>query len=207
MGVPRAGRLILALGLSSVLAALALAGRASDGPASNARPAARPAISELSAASRDGVLLVSFRLDRALDKRTWEKIESGLPTGFTYDIQVRRIRRRWFDKAVVATRLQVVAMYNALTREYQVNFRRDGELYASRVVTSQEELERALTTFEGLPSVALADEPPGRLVLRVRAEVGTRTRLGLIPDRVHTAWAQTTPFRHAQRQIGSGEGE
>ncbi len=27
-------------------------------------------------------------------------------------------------------------MYNALTREYLVNFKRDGELYASRVVTS-----------------------------------------------------------------------
>lgn len=160
------------------------------------------------------MLLVSFRLDRALDERTWEKIESGLPTGFTYDIQVRRIRRRWFDKAVVATRLQVVAMYNALTREYLVNFKRDGELYASRVVTSPEDLERALTTFEETPSVQLGDESaepgderPGRLVLRVRAEVGTRTRLGLIPDRVHTAWAQTAPLGRAQRRAGSGGAE
>ena len=157
---------------------------------------------------REGAaLLVSFRLDRALDERTWEKIESGLPTGFTYDIEVRRIRRRWFDKAVVATRLQVVAMYNALTREYLVNFKRDGELYASRVVTSREDLERALTTFEELPSVEFADEPPGRLLLRVRAELRTRTRLGLIPDRVHTAWAQTAPFRPAQRRIAGETAE
>lgn len=204
MGVPRAGRLICALSLSSVLGGDALAAQP---PREASVRSAGAAIAGLSAVREGTVLLVSFRLDRALDERTWEKIESGLPTGFTYDIQLRRIRRRWFDKAVVATRLQVVAMYNALTREYLVNFKRDGELYASRVVTSQEDLERALTTFEGLPSVELADEPPGRMVLRVRAEVRTRTRLGLIPDRVHTAWAQTTPFRSAQRRIGSGEAE
>jgi hypothetical protein len=204
MRVPRAGRLICAFSLSSVLGGDALAAQP---PREASGRSAKAAITGLSAVREGPLLLVSFRLDRALDERTWEKIESGLPTGFIYDIQIRRIRRRWFDKAVGATRLQVVAMYNALTREYLVNFKRDGELYASRAVTSAEDLERALTTFEGLPSVELADEPPGRLVLRVRAEVRTRTRLGLIPDRVHTAWAQTTPFRSAQRRIGSGEAE
>ena len=202
MGVPRAGRLICALSLSSVLGGDALAAQPPRGASARAADAA---ISGLSAVREGPVLLVSFRLDRALDERTWEKIESGLPTGFTYDIQVRRVRRRWFDKAVVATRLHVVATYNALTREYLVNFRRDGELYASRVVTSREDLEQALTTFEGLPSGQLVDKSSGRLVLRVRAELRTRTRLGLIPDRVHTDWAQTTPRRPARRQIGSGE--
>ena len=146
-------------------------------------------------------MLVSFRLDRALDARTWEKIESGLPTGFTYDIEVQRLRRRWFDKRIGATRLQVVAIYNALTREYVVNFRRDGELYASRVVTSAADLERALTVFDRLPSIEIEDGETGRFVLRVRAELRSRTRLGLIPDRVHTAWAETGPFPPFRRGV------
>lgn len=204
MRVPRAGRLICALSLSSVLGGDALAAQP---PREGSGRSGRAAISELSAVREGPLLLVSFRLDRALDERTWEKIESGLPTGFTYDVQVRRIRRRWFDRSVAATRVQVVAMYNALTREYLVNFKRDGELYASRVVTSPEDLERALTTFEELPSVELEPEPAGRLVLRVRAEVRTRTLLGLIPDRVHTAWAQTPPFNPAQRRIRGGAAE
>ncbi len=191
MRVPWAGRLICALSLSSVLGADILAAQPPREGSTRNRKAGIAALSVV----RDGAaLLVSFRLDRALDERTWEKIESGLPTGFTYDIQVQRLRRRWFDKRVGATRLQVVAMYNALTREYQVNFRRDGELYASRVVTSADDLEQALTVFEKLPSIELEDDLAGRFVLRVRAELRSRTRLGLIPDRVHTAWVQTPPF-------------
>ena len=200
MKVPRAGRLICALSLSSVLGGDALAAQPPRESSARTRKAGIAGLSVV----RDGqALLVSFRLDRALDERTWEKIESGLPTGFTYDIEVQRVRRRWFDKQIGSTRLQVVAMYNALTREYLVNFKRDGELYASRVVTSPADLEQAMTTFEMLPSVEIQDELPGRLVLRVRAELRSKTRLGLIPDRVHTAWVETEPFSPFQRQIRS----
>ncbi len=199
MRVPRAGRLICALGLSSVLGCGALAAQP---PREAAGRYAAAAIVGLAAVREGPVVLVSFRLDHALDERTWEKIESGLPTGFTYDIEVRRARRNWFDRTVAATRLQVVAMYNALTRDYRVSFKRDGELYASRVVTSPEDLEQALTSFDGLSAVELENEEPGPLIVRVRAELRTRTRLGLIPDRVHTAWAHTGPIR---RRAGSGE--
>ncbi|MCY3971059.1 MAG: DUF4390 domain-containing protein [Acidobacteria bacterium] len=198
MRVPWAGRLICALSLSSVLGADILAAQPPREGSNRSRKAGIAALSVV----RDGsALLVSFRLDRALDERTWEKIESGLPTGFTYDIEVQRLRRRWFDQRVGATRLQVVAMYNALTREYQVNFRRDGELYASRVVTSAADLERALTVFEELPSIEIEDDRAGRFVLRVRAELRSRTRLGLIPDRVHTAWVKTPPFPPFRRSV------
>ncbi len=198
MRVPWAGRLICALSLSSVLGADVLAAQPPREGSARTRKAGIAALSVV----RDGAaLLVSFRLDRALDERTWEKIESGLPTGFTYDIEVQRLRRRWFDKRVGATRLQVVAMYNALTREYLVNFKRDGELYASQVVTSAADLEGAMTVFEKLPSIEIEDDRTGRFVLRVRAELRSRTRLGLIPDRVHTAWAQTRPFPAFQRKV------
>ena len=197
MRVPWAGRLICALSLSSVLGADALAAQTPLQGSARTRKAGIAALSVV----RDGdALLVSFRLDRALDARTWEKIESGLPTGFTYDIEIQRLRRRWFDKRVGVTRLQVVAMYNALTRDYLVNFKRDGELYASQVVTSAADLERALTVFDRLPSPEIEEGETGRFVLRVRAELRSRTRLGLIPDRVHTAWAETGPFPLFQRR-------
>ncbi len=191
MRVPRAGRLLCALSLSTLLCGDALPAQS---PLARSTRAPGAGIADL-AVTRDGAaLLVSFRLQRALDERTWEKIESGLPTGFTYDIELRRLRRSWFDKQMGRTRLQVVAMYNALTREYLVNFKRDGELYASRLVTSAEELEAAMTTFADLPLLELADAPQDRLVVRARAELGSRTRLGLIPDRVHTAWVTTEPL-------------
>jgi len=203
MRVPPAGRLIAAFGLVTILGGVL----AAQAPRPVSGRSAKAAIDDVAAVREGSTLLVSFRLVRGLDERTWEKIQSGLPTGFTYDIEARRLRRRWLDKDVAATRVQVVAMYNALTREYLVNFKRDGELYASRVVTSRDELERALTHFEQLPSVELEEHPPGRLLLRVRAELRIRTRLGLIPDRVHTDWAHSAPFASAGHRVGSGEAE
>ncbi len=200
MRVPWAGRLIFALSLSSVLGADVVAAQS---PREAAVRNPKAGIAALSVVRDGAALLVGFRLDHAFDARTWEKIESGLPTGFTYDIEVRRLRRHWFDKRIGVTRLQVVAMYNALTREYLVNFKRDGELYASRGVTSAADLEHAMTVFDELPSIEIDDDQAGQFVLRVRAELRSRTRLGLIPDRVHTAWAQTRPFPPFRR---SGQG-
>ncbi len=201
MRVPRAGRLACALGLLIVLGAGALATQNRPGASGRAD---RPAIVDLSTARDGPTVLVSFRLDGAMDARTREKIESGLPTGFTYTIEVREVRRGWLDRTVADGSVQVLATYNALTREYLVNFRRDGELYASRVVTQEEDLEAAMTRFENLPSVRLDEVPAGRLTLRVRAELGVRTRLGLIPDRVHTPWAHTEPIRETPRNAPDG---
>ncbi len=199
MRVPWAGRLVCALGLSSVLGAEVFAAQP---PREGTARACKAGVGALSVVRDGASLLVSFRLDCALDARTWEKIESGLPTGFTYEIEVRRLRQHWFDRRIGVTRLQVVAMYNALTREYLVNFKRDGELYASRVVTSAADLERALTVFDRLPSIEIDDGQAGRFVLRVRAELRSRTRLGLIPDRVHTAWVETAPFLPLEETAG-----
>ena len=98
-------------------------------------------------------------------------------------------------------------MYNALTREYLVNFKRDGELYASRVVTSPEDLEAGADDLREAAVGRARPETggtPGAAVCARRC--GTRTLLGLIPDRVHTAWAQT-PFDPAQRRIREGAAE
>jgi hypothetical protein len=146
----------------------------------------------------DGQVLVSFVLAGAFDEAILARIDSGLPTSFVYRLELVRDRKRWWDDQVAEATLEVVAMYNAVSQEYLVNFKRDGKLVESRLARSKLELEAAMTRFERVPLFALADvraSGDSRLRLRARAELGTKTWLSFIPLHVETDWAQSRKFR------------
>lgn len=169
-----------------VLAALALP-VAADGPA---------AISELAVEVDGNRALVSFHLDDAFDPRFVERVQSGLPTGFTYQLELLKDRKRWHDRALEDTTFQVAAMYDALSRQYLVNYKLGGKLVESRMVNDLAALERALTRIEHLPAFDLGRAPRSwRLLVRVRAELGPRTILSFIPAKNFTEWYESNKFR------------
>ena len=129
-------------------------------------------------------LAVTFRLENAFDEEVIRRIESGLPTGFDFKLKLVRTHARWFDNTLEETVLQVVAMYNAVNREYLVNFKQNGKLTGSRMVRDQEELEAAMTRFEEVVVFNLDEQPADdRLVVRIRAILGSRNILAFIPTK------------------------
>ena len=146
----------------------------------------------------DGHVEVSFQLVGAIDDGIMARIQSGLPTAFIYEVELLRDRKRWWDDEVAAATLEVVAMYNAVSQEYLVNFKRDGKLVESRLARSRPELESAMTRFERVPLFATGDLRGGRgsrFLLKARAGLGTRTWLSFIPLHVETDWALSRKFR------------
>jgi hypothetical protein len=138
---------------------------------------------------------VDFELRDAFEEAVVERIESGLPTGFDFKLKLVRPRSWWFDNSLGSIDLQVVAMYNAVSREYLVNFKQDGKLTGSRVVHDLEELERAMTRFEDLPVFTVDPERAGRRVrVRMRAILGSHNILAFIPTKTHTEWVESQPF-------------
>lgn len=134
-------------------------------------------------------LAVSFALTNGFSDELLERIRTGLPSGYVFDIRLLRDRKRWFDLQIDATRLEVVASYDAVSREYLVNTKQDGRLIESRVVRTEQELERALTRFEKVPLFTLeGDGGPRRLLVRMRAEIDSTNFLFFIPRRVATPW-------------------
>ena len=106
---------------------LAAPRRSAAGRARHRRPRASPL--------DGGQVLVELPARRtASTPETRERIESGLPTGFIYELELARDRKRWWDDGLARARLEVVAMYNAVTREYLVNTKQDGKLIDSRTV-------------------------------------------------------------------------
>jgi hypothetical protein len=160
-----------------------------------AEPTGKPRLSEPQVGVDGQRVEVSFELIDGFDAELLERIRTGLPSGFLYDFRLLRDRKRWFDVEIDSSRLQVVAMYNAVTREYLVNTKQDGRLIASHVVREVEELERALTRFDSIP-VFTVDDGGGsrRLLIRMRAELASTTFLAFIPRRVATNWVYSRKF-------------
>ncbi len=153
---------------------------------------------DLQATVADGRVEVSFTLAGAFDRGVIDRIASGLPTAFVYQVELLRDRQRWWDDGVAEATLEVVAMYNAVSQEYLVNFKRDGKLVESRLARSRPELESAMTRFDRVPLFALAgvDGPRNaRYLVKARAELGSKTWLSFIPVHVTTDWASSRKFR------------
>ena len=159
-------------------------------------PAAEPAIEELQVTVDGSQVLASFHLANGLDPETRERIDSGLPTSFIYELELKRDRKHWWDRGLDATILEVVGMYNAVTREYLVNTKQGGRLIESRTVRDAEELERAMTVFESFPAFTLDADPDGsRFLVRMRVDLGSGALLGFIPYQRSTGWIESNKVR------------
>ena len=157
---------------------------------------AKPHVADLQVSLEAGSLEVSFDLVEVLEPTVIERIDAGLPTGFDITVKLVKGQKWWTDKTLQAEKLRVEARYDAVAGEYLVNFRHNDKLVESRVVREPEDLNRALTHFERLKLFNLAEidsEKP--VTVRVRAELGSRHWLYLIPMTRKTDWAESRKLR------------
>ncbi len=141
-------------------------------------------------------VLASFSLQDAFDHRLSGRLESGLPTSILYRLELHRDRKRWYDRRLEENTLEVVAVYDAVARTYTVHYRLDGELIESRTVRERQEVREAMTRLGPLPVFSLERvRERGRILVKVRAELGSRTFLSFIPVTVATDWAESNKLR------------
>lgn len=155
----------------------------------------KPHLSELQVSLEGRRVEASFELINGFEDELFERIQTGLASGFTYQFVLFRDQKRWLDNKLDSSSLEVTAMYNAVTREYLVNYKQDGKLIDSRIARDREELERLMTRFEGLTIFHLgALNPNKRVLVRARAELGSKTTLLIIPTRIKTDWVRSRRF-------------
>lgn len=174
-----------------VLVCVLVVSAAAWAPAAAAQPAD---LSEFEVRVDDNLARLDFHLEGAFSEEFVDQVESGLPTGFIYRLELLK-DRQWFDRRLDTSELQVVAMYDAANRGYLVNYKLDGKLVESRMVRRLDELEAAMTEIEDLPAFSLAEYPRSwRLLVRARAASGARSGF-LVPDRPITDWVESRKFR------------
>jgi hypothetical protein len=157
----------------------------------------KPYLTEPELTIDGGRAVVSFELVGAFTDELFEQIQSGLATGFTYQFNLLRDHLRWADNRIDTSQLEVVAMYNAVTREYLINYKQDGKLIDSRIARDRDELRLAMTRIESVPAFVLKHDlnPEKRYLIKARAKLGSRTIMLLIPTRIETDWVTTRKFR------------
>jgi uncharacterized protein DUF4390 len=165
--------------------------------ASQARADSR--ISEIKINLDGDRVLTTFTLREAFNQRFRERVESGLPTSILYRFELARDRKRWWDEKLKTNTLEVVAMHDAVARAYNVHYRLDGELIESRTVRELRDLEAAMTEVKDLPVFSVAGlSDRWRLLVKVQAEMGSRTMLSFIPVTINTDWKESSKF-HAPK--------
>jgi hypothetical protein len=154
-------------------------------------PARDPHIEELSAVANGPAISVHFTLADAFHSdETTQTLQSGLPTSFTYVVEIFRDRPNWFDEGVGRSRIEVIATFNSVTREYLLNYRRDRRLVRSETFSDVEALEKRMTTIDEPDLFDIGQRRPYKIKVRVKADLRRGWLLYLIPWEVSTRWRE-----------------
>jgi Domain of unknown function (DUF4390) len=150
-----------------------------------------PTIQNLGATASGGKVSVHFTLAGAFQNGEMvEALRSGLPTSFTYSIEIFRDRPNWFNDSLAKARVEVICTYNSLTREYLLNLRRDKHLVRSETFTDLAELERRMTTVDEADLFDIGSLKPYKLKVRARADLMRGWLMYVIPWEVSTKWRE-----------------
>ena len=151
--------------------------------------AADPKIDNLTATSANGKVSAHFVLLNAFDRaEIVQGLQSGVPTSFAYVIEIYRDRPNWFDEGIDRSRIEVIATFNSVTREYLMNYRRDRKLVRSETFTDLEALERRMTTIDEPDLFDVGVQRPYKLRLRAKADLMRGWALYFIPWTFSTRW-------------------
>ena len=150
-----------------------------------------PTLTDLSVSRRGDDFVVSARLADGLTPERIEAIDAGIETVLDYRLQLMRRRAGLLDEEVAERRITCKVRHDALTRQYSLARRVDGEMAESRVTADAAEMRAFLTTLRDVSlapvSVVAAG---GEHYLRARCDLGLVWRYYLIPWRLNTGWAR-----------------
>jgi hypothetical protein len=132
--------------------------------------------------AREDRLLVSFEVTEAFTDDLREAIESGLPTSFAYDVELRRATPLWVDRLVSSARVSATVRYDNLTRRYHVTVTHDGRVELTEVTEDEAAVQRLVTSFQRLPLFSTRQlEVNADYYLRVRARTSPRSQWSMLP--------------------------
>jgi hypothetical protein len=151
-----------------------------------------PKIENLTATTENGKVSVRFSLAGAFTNGEMvEALQSGLPTSFTYVVEIFRDRPNWFDDGIARARIEVICTFNSVTREYLLNYRRDDRLVRSETFSDLAALERGMTTVEEMDLFDIGRSKPYKLKVRAKADLMRGWLMYVIPWEVSTRWRET----------------
>jgi hypothetical protein len=136
--------------------------------------------------TREGRVLVTFRLSDAFNDQVRAAIHSGMIISFVYDVELKRTSSLWLDPTIGAARVSASVRFDNLTRRYHLTRAQDGRMEGADTFEKEDDVQKRLTEFEKLPLFSVGGlEPNGEYYLRVRAHTTPRNASFVWPWKSH----------------------
>jgi hypothetical protein len=131
--------------------------------------AADPAV-RVETSVQDGYVFVSFNVTGDIPEEVRASIHSGLPTTFSYDVELRQQAQWWVDRTLGAARVSAIVKYDNLMRRYEVTLIDDGRVEEVRSTEDENQAFEWMTAFQARRLMSTRTlEPNGEYYIRVRA--------------------------------------
>jgi len=115
-------------------------------------------------------LLLYFDVDGCFTKKMEEAILNGMPTTFTFFINVYRPRRFWFDKAISKIVVRHTIVYNNLKNEFRVFF--NSENKKEVILKDFLEAKNVMTEVNGVSVISMSSlERDNTYYIKMKAEL------------------------------------
>ncbi len=136
--------------------------------------------------------VASCRLESGFTPEILQEIDAGLETTIGYRLQVTRHRPGPLpDESIARHRIRCTVRYDALTRQYALTRRIDGEVQDTRVTADAQAMREFLTVLRRVPVMRRSELIAGQIyTLRAKSEIGFTWRFYLIPWPIDTEWVR-----------------
>lgn len=119
-------------------------------------------------------ILVSFEVKNGFTKEIEEAIKTGIPTTFTFFVELYKERTLWFNEGVASLKFRHTVKYDTLKEEFEVYLEERPQSGNGMRVKELSKVKDMMVRGEGIPVVPpLAIEKGSRYQLRIKAELAT----------------------------------
>ena len=152
---------------------------------------ASPGLFELSATRTGESVVVSLQMRDAIDPARLEEIETGIESTVRYRVRLMRQRSGLMDEELADVEIEACVRRDALSRQYTLTRRLDGDTLEKRMTADPAEMRRFLTSLDRV-AIAPADllKAGEHYEVRARGDLGLVWRFYLIPWPSTTGWVR-----------------
>ena len=163
---------------------------------------ASPNIVNIGVSTKGKYVVMNARLIDGFTEKIMEAIESGVPMGFTFEIELRKENTAWVDSLVSSNTVRHKIQFDSLKKAYR--FSEVGKKVRRKVITRKiSRFKKLMLTLKDIPIVPIYRlDPNEKYYVRVKADLETdrfwfpfNYIFFFVPfSDFETSWAQTSPL-------------
>jgi hypothetical protein len=129
----------------------------------------KASIKDIRVNGRDGVWKVSFDVENCFTEKMEEAIQSGIPTAFTFYINLHQKRSWWKDRKLASVEFRHTVQYHPIQKVYQIKLGEDSSSLAASSLGEAKKLMSRVKEFKIQSSSPF--EPGVPAYFRIKAEL------------------------------------